>query len=54
VRHHFVRIALKRRRAYLDTTSDSWWTDGGIDLSLGRFADEQPCLGCLRGFLPRV
>ena len=47
-RHHFVRVARKRRRAYLDATSYSWWTDGGVDLSLGRFADEQPYLGCRR------
>ena len=47
-RYHFVRVALKRRRAYLNATSYSWPADGGVDLSLGRFADEQPYLGCRR------
>ena len=47
VRHHLVRIALARRRAFLDLAalpSDPEL----LDLSLGRFAAEQPYLGCHR------
>ena len=47
VRHHLVRIALARRRAFLDLAalpSDPEL----LDLSLGRFANEQPYLGCHR------
>jgi hypothetical protein len=48
-RHHFVCVALKRHRAYLEKIAglEPRWTEA-LDLSLGRFADEQPYLGCHR------
>ncbi len=48
VRHHFVRVALARRRAYLDLMAGLPPDETPVDLSLGRFADEQPHLGCHR------
>jgi hypothetical protein len=48
VRHHFIRIAPARRRAYLEMRA--WFPSQPelVDLSLGRFAAEQPYLGCHR------
>jgi hypothetical protein len=48
VRHHFVRVALAGRRAYLEMSA---WLPSQpelVDLALGRFAAEQPYLGCHR------
>ena len=50
MRHHFIRIAKKRRRAFLELNSeaDLVYYRTPLDLSFGRFADEQPYLGCHR------
>ena len=48
VPHHFARVALARRRAYLDLMAGLPPGEAQLDLSLGRFADEQPNLGCHR------
>ena len=48
VRHHFIRVALKRRRVYLDTLLASPAEHERFDLALGRFDDGQPYLGCSR------
>jgi hypothetical protein len=48
VRHHFIRVALARRRAYLDFLGTVPLYAEPLDLSLGRFANEQPYLGCHR------
>ena len=49
VRYHFIRIALKRRRAYLDTLDRSGPVGREpFDLALGRFDKGQPYLGCRR------
>ena len=48
VRQHFIRIALARRRRYLEMSP---WLPSEpelVDLSVGRFAAEQPYLGCRR------
>jgi hypothetical protein len=47
-RYHFVRVALKRRRKYLALKLDTSYDRYPPDLSLGRFDDEQPYLGCHR------
>ena len=47
-RHHFIRVALKRRRKYLELKLDPWYDSHPLELSLGRFDNEQPHLGCHR------
>lgn len=46
VGHHFVRVALKRRRAYLDILTGSPGEHQRLDLALGQFDDGQPYFGC--------
>jgi hypothetical protein len=48
VRYHFVRVALARRRKYLESNAAQWDAPLALDLSLGRFDNEQPYLGCHR------
>jgi hypothetical protein len=48
VRHHFVRVALNRRRTYLATHDASSGAREQFDLALGRFDKGQPYLGCRR------
>jgi hypothetical protein len=47
-RHHFIRIALKRRRAVLELHPAWWLHRFDDDMSLGVFDNEQPYLGCRR------
>jgi hypothetical protein len=46
-RHHFVRIALNRRRKFLELRPGEA-DEFPFDMSLGRFDDEQPYMGCHR------
>jgi hypothetical protein len=46
-RYHFIRVALKRRRAFL-ALHPEWMHELDYDLSLGLFDDEQRYMGCHR------
>jgi hypothetical protein len=49
VRHQFIRVALARRRRYLELNPGPSREDGvERDRSLGRFDNEQPYMGCHR------
>jgi hypothetical protein len=48
VRYQFVRVALTRRRRYLALNPNGWEYGPAPDLYLGRFANEQPYMGCHR------
>ena len=48
VRHHFVRVALNRRRTYLDMLGAHGREHERFDVALGRFDKRQPYLGCGR------
>ena len=47
-RHHFIRIARKRRKQFLELNPATLSFVAQLDLSLGRFDNEQPYLGCHR------